>query len=92
MQKNKGLFNDDYIKKKVKTDIEKLKNNILSGKQFVHGNYQVFIPDLYGLAEWVFREELGDEPKGLLKNPFDVYSNWWNKQLSLIHISEPTRH
>jgi len=80
LQKNKGLFNDDYIKKKVKTDIEKLKNNILSGKQFVHGNYQVFIPDLYGLAEWVFREELGDEPKGLLKNPFDVYSNWWNKQ------------
>lgn len=80
LQKNKELFNDDYIKKKVKADIEKLKNNILSGKQFVHGNYQVFIPDLYGLAEWVFREELGDEPKGLLKNPFDIYSNWWNRQ------------
>lgn len=80
LQKNKELFNDDYIKKKVKNDIEKLKNNILCGKQFVYGNYQVFIPDLYGLAEWIFREELGNNPKGLLKNPFDIYSNWWNRQ------------
>lgn len=50
----------------------------MSGKLFVKGNYQVFIPDLYGLAEWAFHDELGYEPKGLLRKPYYIYSDWWN--------------
>ena len=72
------MFYDEYVHGKIEADIEKLRNNLLSGKLFVHGNYQVFMPDLYGLAEWVFHEELGYEPKGLLRKPYHVYSDWWN--------------
>ena len=75
---NKDLFYDKYVHGKIEDDIEKLRNNILSGKLFVHGNYQVFMPDLYGLAEWTFHEELGREPQGLLRKPYDIYSDWWN--------------
>lgn len=78
--RNKELFYDDYIHGKIEKDIEKIRNNILSGKLFVSGNYQVFMPDLYGLAEWTFHEELGkDDPEGLLKKPYHIYSNWWNE-------------
>lgn len=75
---NKDLFYDEYVHGKIEEDIKKLRNNILSGKLFVKGNYQVFIPDLYGLAEWTFHDELGYEPKGLLKKPYYIYSDWWN--------------
>ena len=75
---NKDLFYDKYVHGKIEEDVKKLKNNLLSGKLFVKGNYQVFIPDLYGLAEWAFHDELGYEPKGLLKKPYHIYSDWWN--------------
>lgn len=75
---NRDLFYDQYVHSKIEEDIKKLKNNILSGKLFVKGNYQVFIPDLYGLAEWAFHDELGYEPKGLLRKPYYIYSDWWN--------------
>ncbi len=75
---NKDLFYDQYVYSKIEEDIKKLKNNILSGKLFVKGNYQVFIPDLYGLAEWAFHDELGHEPQGLLRKPYHIYSDWWN--------------
>ena len=75
---NKDLFYDQYVHSKIEEDIKKLKNNILSGKLFVKGNYQVLIPDLYGLAEWAFHDELGHEPQGLLKKPYYIYSDWWN--------------
>lgn len=75
---NKDLFYDKYVHSKIEEDIKKLRNNILSGKLFVRGNYQVFIPDLYGLAEWAFHDELGYEPQGLLKKPYHIYSDWWN--------------
>lgn len=75
---NKDLFYDQYVHGKIEEDIKKLKNNILSGKLFVKGNYQVFIPDLYGLAEWALHDELGHEPQGLLRKPYHIYSDWWN--------------
>ena len=75
---NKDLFYDQYVHSKIEEDIKKLKNNILSGKLFVKGNYQVFIPDLYGLAEWAFHDELRHEPQGLLRKPYHIYSDWWN--------------
>ena len=77
---NKDLFYDEYVHGKIEEDIKKLKNNILSGKLFVKGNYQVFIPDLYGLAEWAFHDELGYEPHGLLRKPYHIYSGWWNER------------
>lgn len=76
---NKDLFYDEYVHGKIEEDIEKLRNNLLAGKLFVHGNYQVFMPDLYGLAEWAFHDELGHEPQGLLKEPYHIYSDWWNE-------------
>lgn len=75
---NKNLYYDQYVHSKIEEDIKKLKNNILSGKIFVRGNYQVFIPDLYGLAEWAFHDELEHEPQGLLRKPYHIYSDWWN--------------
>lgn len=78
--KNHELFYDRYIREKVDADIKKLKNNLLSGKVIVRGNYQVLMPDLYGFAEWVFSDELKKEPIGLLTSPFDIYSQWWNNQ------------
>lgn len=78
LSNNKDLFYDKYVHSKIEADIEKLRNNLLAGKLFVHGNYQVFMPDLYGLAEWAFHDELGREPQGLLKEPYDIYSDWWN--------------
>lgn len=75
---NKDLFYDKYVHKKIEEDAKKLKNNLLAGKLFVKGNYQVFIPDLYGLAEWAFHDELGYEPQGLLQKPYHIYSDWWN--------------
>jgi len=75
---NKDLFYDQYVHSKIEEDIKKLKNNILSGKLFVKGNYQVFTPDLYGFAEWAFHDELGHEPQGLLRKPYHIYSDWWN--------------
>lgn len=78
--RNKDLFYDKYIHSKIEEDIKKLKNNILSGKLFVKGNYQVFMPDLYGLAEWAFHDELGHEPEGILKKPYYIYSDWWNNR------------
>ncbi|MBQ6886249.1 MAG: hypothetical protein IJN54_01890 [Lachnospiraceae bacterium] len=78
LSRNKELFHDKYVHGKIESDIEKLRNNLLAGKLFVHGNYQVFMPDLYGLAEWAFHDELGREPQGLLKEPYHIYSDWWN--------------
>ena len=78
--KNNELFYDRYIREKVDADIQKLKNNLMSGKQIVHGNYQVFMPDLYGFAEWIFYDELKREPIGLLRSQFDIYSDWWNSR------------
>ena len=77
---NKDLFYDKYVHEKIEEDVKKLKNNILSGKLFVRGNYQVFIPDLYGLAEWAFHDELDQEPQGLLRRPYHIYSDWWNEK------------
>lgn len=75
---NRDLFYDNYVHGKVVEDVRKLRNSILSGKIFVNGNYQVLMPDLYGLAEWAFHDELGHEPQGLLHKPYHIYSAWWN--------------
>lgn len=80
LRENPNLYYDKYIRSKVDEDIRKLRNNLLAGKVFVRGNYQVFMPDLFGLAEWAFHHELGREPKGLLKKPYYVYSDWWNER------------
>lgn len=77
---NKELFYDHYVHNKVAEDVKKLRNSLLTGKIFVNGNYQVLMPDLYGLAEWAFHHELGHEPCGLLQKPYHLYSDWWNNR------------
>lgn len=69
------IFVDDYFKRKVKDDINGIRNRILSGKLYITGNYQVLTPDIYGLAQYAFGKR-GDEVTGLLKSE-EIYSNWW---------------
>lgn len=69
------IFADDYFKRKVKADIDGIRNRILSGKLYITGNYQVLTPDIYGLAQYAFGKR-GDEVTGLL-NSEEIYSNWW---------------
>ena len=73
---NRDLYHDPYVHSKMSEDVKKMRNNLLSGKQFVHGNYQFFIPDLYGLAEYIFQIPVN----GLLRQPYHIYSYWWNCQ------------
>ena len=75
LQYNHALANDDYIRNKMQDDIKRLKNELLSGKQRIHGHYEVFCPDIYGLAEYAF----GLEVKGLLLHPWNIYSKYWSK-------------
>ena len=61
------IFADDYFKRKVKEDINGIKNRILSGKLYITGNYQVLTPDIYALAQFAFGKS-GEEVTGLLKS------------------------
>ncbi|MDR9787999.1 MAG: hypothetical protein RJR37_12275 [Peptococcaceae bacterium MAG4] len=82
MKKNKNLFYDDWIQKKVQADIKNYKERTYRGGILVEGNYQTFIPDIYGLAEYAF----GLPVKGLLDKD-QVYSNYWlNKGVKVIDI------
>ena len=76
LQYNYALANDDYVRGKMQDDIKRMKNELLSGKQRIHGHYEVFCPDIYGLAEYAF----GLEVKGLLLNPWTIYSRYWNER------------
>ena len=82
LKKNKNLFYDDWIQKKVQADIKNYKERTYRGGILVEGNYQTFIPDIYGLAEYAF----GLPVKGLLDKD-QVYSNYWlNKGVKVIDI------
>ena len=72
---NHALANDAYIKSKIQDDIKRTKKELLSGKQRIHGHYEVFCPDIYGLAEYAF----GLEVKGLLPEAWDIYSKYWSE-------------
>lgn len=76
LQYNHNLANDDYVRGKMQDDIKRMKNELLSGKQRIHGHYEVFCPDIYGLAEFAF----GTEVKGLLPNPWTIYSMYWTER------------
>lgn len=75
---NRSLFNDEYIKGKVKRDIKTIIRKACMGKISVKGNYQTLAPDIYGLAQYAF----GGKVTGLIgKN--EIYSNyWWNGQFN----------
>lgn len=75
LQYNHNLANDEYVRAKMQNDIKCMKNELLSGKQRVHGHYEVFCPDIYGLAEYAFSLEV----KGLLPNPWTTYSKYWSE-------------
>ena len=76
LQYNHALANDDYVRGKMQDDIKRMKNELLSGKQRIHGHYEVFCPDIYGLAEFAF----GLDVKGLLPNPWIIYSKYWTER------------
>ncbi len=73
--KNRSLCNDTYIKDSIKDDLREIKRRCCCSKIMVNGNYQVFSPDIFGLAQWAF----GQEVTGLL-NAYEVYSNYWNSR------------
>ncbi|MFR3401284.1 MAG: hypothetical protein ACLTUL_03085 [Blautia faecis] len=49
LQYNHNLANDEYVRAKMQNDIKCIKNELLSGKQRVHGHYEVFCPDIYAI-------------------------------------------
>lgn len=76
MYYNHSLFNDEFIKKKVKQDLKSAKERSYVGKIAVNGNYQTLTPDLFALMQHIF----GLPVTGLLKYN-QIYSNYWNHHL-----------
>lgn len=76
MYNNHSLFNDEFIKKKVRQDLKSAKERSYVGKITVKGNYQTLTPDLFALMQHIF----GLPVTGLLKYNH-VYSNYWNHHL-----------
>lgn len=72
LKKNKNLWNDKFIQDKVQEDIKGFKERSYKGCIIVNGNYQVAIPDLVGLLQYAF----GEEVIGCLK-AYEVYSRYW---------------
>jgi len=70
---NKELFNDPFIYGKVKADLDTMRKKAYAGKLVVKGNYQLLAPDLYGLAQHAFGQEL----TGLLGEN-EIYSKYWS--------------
>ncbi len=73
---NHSLFNDEFIRKKVKQDLKSAKERSYVGKIAVKGNYQTLTPDLFALMQHIF----GLPVTGLLKCN-QIYSNYWNHHL-----------
>ena len=71
-----SLFNDEFIKKKIKQDLKSAKERSYVGKITVKGNYQTLTPDLFALMQHIF----GLPVTGLLKYN-QIYSNYWNHHL-----------
>lgn len=71
-----SLFNDDFIKKKIRQDLKSARERAYAGKIEVKGNYQTLTPDLFALMQHIF----GLEVTGLLKYN-QIYSNYWNHHL-----------
>lgn len=71
-----SLFNDEFVKKKVKQDLKSAKERAYVGKIVVKGNYQTLTPDLFALMQHIFNLPV----TGLLKYNH-VYSNYWNHHL-----------
>ncbi|MPM00435.1 hypothetical protein SDC9_46659 [bioreactor metagenome] len=67
------LFDDPFIYGKVKDSLETLRKSAYAGKLVVKGNYQLLAPDLYGLAQHAF----GQEVNGLLGEN-EIYSKYWS--------------
>jgi hypothetical protein len=76
MYYNHSLFNDEFIRKKVKQDLKSAKERSYVGKIIVNGNYQTLTPDLFALMQHIF----GLPVTGLLKYN-QIYSNYWNFHL-----------
>ena len=76
MYYNHSLFNDGFIKKKMKQDLKSAKERAYVGKITVKGNYQTLTPDLFALMQHIFNLPV----TGLLKYNH-VYSNYWNHHL-----------
>ncbi|MCB2297063.1 hypothetical protein [Clostridium tagluense] len=72
LEKNKILWNDKYIQAKVKEDIKGFKERSYKACIIANGNYQVAMPDIVGLIEYAF----GEEVVGCLKGN-EVYSRYW---------------
>ena len=72
---NHSLMFDNYVQGKMKDDLREMKRRSYAGKILISGNYQVFTPDLYGLAQYAF----GLEVTGLLP-AYSVYSAYWIKK------------
>lgn len=89
LQYNHSLATDPYVNNVILTELQRFRclNHI---KIRVDGNFQVLIPDIFGLAQWAF----GIQPTGLLPAK-QVYNKFWSnrhiKELDLIRFPHIAR-
>lgn len=72
LKANPILYYDTYIRKQIKNDLKSLRYRCYTGKLLSDGNYQVFTPDVLGLAEAAFGQSvIGGLGAG------QIYSKYW---------------
>lgn len=72
LEKNRDLWNDEFIQDKVQGDIKGFKERSYKGCIIANGNYQVAMPDIVGLIQYAF----GEKVVGCLKAN-QIYSRYW---------------
>lgn len=70
------LAGDPYVISSVKNMLEKKKEQTKTGKIKVHGNYSVISGDPFAFCQSIFRCDVPDEEKGLLRAG-EMYSKYW---------------
>lgn len=72
LKENEALWNDKFIQSKVAEDIKGFKERSYKAAIIADGNYQVLMPDIIGLIQYAFNEDV----VGCLKAN-EVYSRYW---------------
>ena len=78
---NPKMMNDDYIKQKLISSINKKIKESYIGKLIVRGCFSTMIPDPYAMMQWVFSNGDSSQITGLLQEN-QHYSRYWNDRQS----------
>lgn len=73
---NPELVKDPYVTDMVKRRMSKIRKSAKTGKIKVHGNYTVISGDPFAFCQSIFKFDIPDEEKGLLRAG-EMYSKYW---------------